>query len=147
MHIFCSAVDENKLRMTLYHHLGNMYFLQPDSDFLTFANPEGDHPMFPRKSGLYKMVEPPATLKMTMEAVNAISHSLQEDLASVEKLTLCKYARDMKHALIEVLNHPHPFEILKEEGAYGPDGAILRFHIAKNYTKALAAVLRLNSTN
>ena len=134
--------EDSKIKMeTLYHHLGNVYFLQPDAEFLTFAKPEGDHPMFPEKSGLYKMVEPPSTLKMAMNTVNVISRRLQNEWAFGGRVDIHNYARDINHATVEILNNPHPLEILKDTGAYGHEGAVSRFHKPKNYTRALGALL------
>merc|ERR1712176_203365 len=41
----------------LYQHVSEIFFLQPDADRLKFAQPEGDHPMFPSQTGLYKIVD------------------------------------------------------------------------------------------
>ena len=43
---------------------------------------------------------------------------------------------------MDLLNTPHPLDTLSEVGAYGPDGAISRFHNPDNYTRALGGVLR-----
>ena len=45
-------------------------------------------------------------------------------------------------ATMELLDTPHPLDTLSEVGAYGPDGAISRFHNPDNYTRALGGVLR-----
>ena len=97
--------------------------------------------MFPRKSGLYKMVEPPASLKMAMNTVNMMSRMLQNEWAFADTVDYYDYARDMNHAVVEILNTPHPLEILKETAAWGHHGAVSRFHKPKNYTRALGALL------
>lgn len=43
---------------------------------------------------------------------------------------------------MELLDNPHPLDQLSEVGAYGPDGAISRYHNPANYTRALGGVLR-----
>jgi hypothetical protein len=45
-------------------------------------------------------------------------------------------------AVMELLDCPHPLDTLSEVTAYGPDGAISRFHNPDNYTRALGGVLR-----
>ena len=45
-------------------------------------------------------------------------------------------------AIMELLDHPHPLDTLSEVTAYGPDGAISRYHNPANYTRALGGVLR-----
>ena len=45
-------------------------------------------------------------------------------------------------AVMELLDHPHPLDTLSEVTAYGPDGAISRYHNPANYTRALGGVLR-----
>lgn len=45
-------------------------------------------------------------------------------------------------AIMELLDHPHPLDMLSEVTAYGPDGNISRYHNPANYTKALGGVLR-----
>ena len=51
-------------------------------------------------------------------------------------------ARTLFDAIMELLDHPHPLDTLSEVTAYGPDGAISRFHNPANYTRALGGVLR-----
>lgn len=45
-------------------------------------------------------------------------------------------------AIMELLDFPHPLDMLSEVTAYGPDGAISRYHNPANYTRALGGVLR-----
>jgi hypothetical protein len=48
-------------------------------------------------------------------------------------------------AVMELLDNPHPLDQLSEVGAYGPDGAISRYHNPANYTRALGGVLRVRA--
>ena len=43
---------------------------------------------------------------------------------------------------MELLDNPHPLDMLSEVTSYGPDGGISRYHNPDNYTKALGGVLR-----
>lgn len=45
-------------------------------------------------------------------------------------------------ALSALMDAPHPLDILGDPSAYGPEGAISRFHNPDNYTAALGGVLR-----
>ena len=45
-------------------------------------------------------------------------------------------------AIMELLDTPHPLDMLSEVTAYGPDGGISRYHNPANYTRALGGVLR-----
>lgn len=45
-------------------------------------------------------------------------------------------------ALWELMNLPHPLDILADPGAYGDAGSISRYHNPDNYTRALGAVLQ-----
>jgi len=126
---------------SLYRHLGDVYFLQPDTKFLQFARPEGDNPILPHGSGIWKMVEPPRSLKLAMNTMNRITSSLQSEWAFGDDLTLYNYAQDVNQAIGEVLNSPHPLEQLSETNAYGHEGGISRFHKPKNYTRAVGVLL------
>jgi hypothetical protein len=126
---------------SLYRHLGDVYFLQPDTKFLQFARPEGDNPILPNGHGIWKMVEPPQSLKLAMNTMNRITSSLQSEWAFGDDLTLYNYAQDVNQAIGEVLNSPHPLEQLSETNAYGHEGGISRFHKPKNYTRAVGVLL------
>ncbi len=51
-------------------------------------------------------------------------------------------AASLTDAIMELLNNPHPLDTLSETAAYGPDGAISRYHNPDNYTRAVAAIMR-----
>jgi hypothetical protein len=50
--------------------------------------------------------------------------------------------RSAREAALELMNVPHPLDILADAAAYGSDGAISRYHNPDNYTRALGGVLR-----
>ena len=134
------------LTPSLYQHVGDVYFMQPNADLLTFAKPEGYHPLFPDKQGLYRMVEPHATVKIAMDTVNMISRMLQNEWAFGESpAAMYDYATNKEQAIVEILNNPHPLEILKDTAAYGHHGAVSRFHKPKNYTRALGSLLYMDT--
>lgn len=39
------------------------------------------------------------------------------------------------------MDHPHPWEIMRNPASYGGSGAISRFHDSGSYVKSLSAVL------
>ena len=47
-----------------------------------------------------------------------------------------------EEALWQLMNSPHPLDILGDAGAYGDTGSISRYHNPDNYTRALGGVLR-----
>jgi hypothetical protein len=48
----------------------------------------------------------------------------------------------LQEAVWELMNNPHPLDILGDPGAYGDRGAISRFHNPDNYTRAIGGALR-----
>jgi len=138
----CLKGDKEKnYAPSMYEHVGDIYFLQPDKDYLQFARPEGDSPMLPEGPGIWKMVEPPKSLKLAMDTMNRISSSLQNEWAFGDSLELYTYASDMNHAIDEIFNNPHPVETLKRTQAYGHEGGVSRYHKPKNYTRAIGVLL------
>lgn len=53
-----------------------------------------------------------------------------------------KPAASLREAVMDLMNHPHPLDTLGDPGAYGPDGAISRYHNPDHYCRAIGGVLR-----
>lgn len=53
-----------------------------------------------------------------------------------------KAAASLREAVMDLMNYPHPLDTLGDPGAYGPDGAISRYHNPDHYCRALGGVLR-----
>jgi len=53
-----------------------------------------------------------------------------------------KPAASLKDAVMDLMNYPHPLDTLGEPSAYGPDGAISRYHNPDHYVRAIGGVLR-----
>ncbi|KAL0023962.1 hypothetical protein WJX77_003641 [Trebouxia sp. C0004] len=53
-----------------------------------------------------------------------------------------KPAASLRDAVMDLMNYPHPLDTLGEPSAYGPDGAISRYHNPDHYVRALGGVLR-----
>ena len=63
--------------------------------------------------------------------------------AAAEPAALGPPAPTLLDAVMELLDHPHPLETLREPASYGDEGAISRYHNPDNYTKALGTVVRV----
>ncbi|KAL5222674.1 hypothetical protein ABZP36_027387 [Zizania latifolia] len=50
--------------------------------------------------------------------------------------------RQLRSAVSTFLNSPHPLEILKDGGAYGPKGTVYRDHDVNSYLRSVRAVVR-----
>lgn len=61
---------------------------------------------------------------------------------AAEPAALGPPAPTLLDAVMELLDHPHPLETLREPASYGDEGAISRYHNPDNYTKALGTVVR-----
>ena len=53
-----------------------------------------------------------------------------------------KPAASLREAVMDLMNYPHPLDTLGDPGAYGPDGAISRYHNPDHYCQAIGGVLR-----
>jgi len=53
-----------------------------------------------------------------------------------------KPAASLREAVMDLMNYPHPLDTLGEPSAYGPDGAISRYHNPDHYCRAIGGVLR-----
>lgn len=53
-----------------------------------------------------------------------------------------KPADSLREAVMDLMNYPHPLDTLGDPGAYGPDGAISRYHNPDHYCRAVGGVLR-----
>ncbi len=48
----------------------------------------------------------------------------------------------LREALMDLMNNPHPLDTLGDPSAYGPDGAISRYHNPDHYCCAIGGILR-----
>ena len=69
-------------------------------------------------------------------------HSNSQMFHPVQAPAIGAPAPTLFDAIMELLDFPHPLDTLSEVTAYGPDGAISRYHNPANYTRALGGVLR-----
>lgn len=74
--------------------------------------------------------------------VNSRSASSAVTLAAPKK---GKPAATLREAVMDLMNYPHPLDTLGDPGAYGPDGAISRYHNPDHYCRAIGGVLRLKT--
>ena len=71
----------------------------------------------------------------------ATVNNASAELAFAEKQK-GKPAASLKEAVMDLMNYPHPLDTLGEPSAYGPDGAISRYHNPDHYCRAIGGVLR-----
>lgn len=151
------------LLQSLFSIIGKVMILQPH-DEMSFVNGEGLHPMLPDGAGLYMLRPPPNTTNDDMNessvlrtndvmaSIDTISSSRDSSSFSDESSSPSQVddeARavpsNLREALWELMNNPHPLDILADPAAYGTTGGISRYHNPDHYTKALGGVLRTRS--
>ncbi|CAL4957455.1 unnamed protein product [Urochloa decumbens] len=98
----------------LYAPMGEVLILQPEERL------SPHHHLLPPDSGIYHLG-------------GASSSSRSNDEASLPQL---------RSALSAFFNSPHPLEILKDGGAYGPRGTVYRDHDVNSYLRSVRAVVR-----
>ena len=149
----------------MYYFLGRVIALQPDPD-APFVRGEPGHAMLPPGPGAYTLAEPsllaaaasaaagglaappaapPAQGPATPLGANNISPkpaAVGRRGAPAPAPAPGAPAPSLLDAVMELLDHPHPLDTLRETGSYGDDGAISRYHNPENYTRALGTVLR-----
>lgn len=77
------------------------------------------------------------------QASAALVHAGKETTAvAVATKPKGKPAVSLREAVMELMNFPHPLDTLSEPSAYGPDGAISRYHNPDHYCRAIGGVLR-----
>lgn len=142
-------------KVVLYFFIGRTLVLQPDEN-LSFVGGEGYLPILPSSSGLWMLREPTMLSKFAVqgrELRNSQFRSSEQTRDSAEASTSGatddrKYgsvAPTLKDAVMELMDNPHPLDILGDPGAYGTDGSISRYHNPDHYTMALGAVIRTRS--
>jgi len=148
----------------MYYFLGRVIALQPDPD-APFVRGEPGHAMLPPGPGAYTLAEPsllaaaasaaagglaaPAAPPQQGPATPLGANNISPKPAAVGRrgapappAAPGAPAPSLLDAVMELLDHPHPLDTLRETGSYGDDGAISRYHNPENYTRALGTVLR-----
>ncbi|BDA46183.1 probable phospholipase A1 PLIP3, chloroplastic [Coccomyxa sp. Obi] len=86
--------------------------------------------------------KPASVGKAKLGGLVALAGKAERKIAESQAPQLGPPAPTLFDAVMELLDCPHPLDTLSEVTAYGPDGAISRFHNPDNYTRALGGVLR-----
>ncbi|KAL0054462.1 hypothetical protein WJX82_009173 [Trebouxia sp. C0006] len=121
-------------RVVMYFFVGKMMVLQPDKEHRFIAKDEPYHDMLPAHPGLWVLRQPNVT---------AVSKKAAPSLAAMANdAPKGKPAASLRDAVMDLMNYPHPLDTLGEPSAYGPDGAISRYHNPDHYVRALGGVLR-----
>ncbi|CAO2193113.1 unnamed protein product [Urochloa humidicola] len=100
----------------LYAPMGEVLILQPEERL------SPHHHLLPPDSGIYRL-----------GGVSSSSAKSSDEVASLPQL---------RSALSAFFNSPHPLEILKDGGAYGPRGTVYRDHDVNSYLRSVRAVVR-----
>ena len=142
----------------LFNFIGQMLVLQPHED-MTFVAGEPGHPLLPPGPGLFLLRHPApqdaptaAAAAANAEAAGGAACSSQqtgvagsppasgtEDARQAEPRRM---ATSVREAQWELMNSPHPLDMLSDPAAYGAQGQVSRYHNPDNYTRAVGCVLR-----
>ena len=114
-------------KRVMFNTIGQTLVLQPDEK-ARFVNSEGYHQLLPQKPGIF------ALKYLTQHKYSNLTQEKGPDSVSI--------LSSPEEAYWELMNSPHPLDILGDPGAYGDSGSISRYHNPDNYTRALGGVLR-----
>lgn len=129
-------------RRVMFNSIGQTLILQPD-ETLRFVNGEGYHPLLPLETNLFALKYSStdnAPLHLQRDDQLGMTNS-QNEHEKVKK-QMKRVASSSEEAFWELMNNPHPLDILGDAGAYGDNGTISRYHNPDNYTRALGRVLK-----
>ena len=129
-------------KVQLFNHVGNVYVLQPEEE-MSFVSDEGFHPLLPQRPGLYRVVQPDsAMLEGGAPGLASSPPVTNLSVATAAAVLVPKPPSSLSDIVWEMMNTPHPLDVLSEAGAYGDAGSISRYHNPDNYTRALGGLLR-----
>lgn len=136
-------------RRVMFNFVGKMIIVQPVAD-AKFVGSDGYHAMLPPRPGAYVVREPGALAgvaaqvqrdaRVVADAITNLPAGAAASLA-VPASAQPKVA-SADEAVWQLMNTPHPLDILADPGAYGESGSISRYHNPDNYTRAIGGVLR-----
>jgi hypothetical protein len=112
-------------KRVMFNTIGQTLVLQPDEK-ASFVNNEGYHQLLPQRPGIF-------ALKYLTQHNDLIQEKSSDSVSILSS---------PEEAYWELMNSPHPLDILGDPGAYGDGGSISRYHNPDNYTRALGGVLR-----
>lgn len=136
-------------RRVMFNFVGKMIIVQPVAD-AKFVGSDGYHSMLPACPGAY-VIREPGTLAGVAAQVQRDAQVVADAItnlpaAAATSLAVPASARpkvaSADEAVWQLMNTPHPLDILADPGAYGDAGSISRYHNPDNYTRAIGGVLR-----
>lgn len=121
-----------------------MIVLQPDASWQSFVGSDADHPMLPPGPGLLYLADPaemhlpssPPHSDNTTRSGGAAA-SAASPPAPARPLVATARGRvpsSAHEAVMELMDCPHPLEMLADPNAYLSSGSISRYHNPDNYT-------------
>ena len=87
----------------------------------------------------------PKSVPVTEDSKHLVALAKVKSPSSAVAEVACKKgkpAASLREAVMDLMNFPHPLDTLGDPGAYGPDGAISRYHNPDHYCRAVGGVLR-----
>ena len=110
-------------RKHLYYFVGRMIVLQPDRSYNTFVANDPDHPMLPPGPGLLYLADPAEmNLPAAQPQVTSGSSTAPPQMAA----TIGRVPASAHEAVMELMDSPHPLEMLADPNAYLSTGTISR---------------------
>lgn len=100
----------------MYSPMGSMLVLQPTKEKSPY------HSLLPHRASLWE-----------------VRHPQQNNADLPDQRDRCQ--AEVRVVQRAILNNPHPLEILRDPGSYGPDGSISRDHDPRNYYLAVKALV------
>ena len=106
------------------------------------STPLGANNISPKPAGVGRRGGAAAASAAPAAGAPAAKPAGLKSAGAAEPAALGPPAPTLLDAVMELLDHPHPLETLREPASYGDEGAISRYHNPDNYTKALGTVVR-----
>ena len=140
-----------------YYFVGRMIVLQPDASWHSFVSSEGDHPMLPPGPGLLYLADPAEmhlppspphdndSNKARSSGRAAVPPAPSSSPAPATRLPMVaargRVPSSAHEAVMELMDCPHPLEMLADPNAYLSSGSISRYHNPDNYTLVSGALI------
>jgi len=136
-------ITSNRQHKTLYSFVGRVAILRPADD-ADFVKNDAHHHMLPEVAGLYKLSDPNGSADLDDEDIFGDDETVlarPEPSKKGSAAAAGSTAGQLRSAMLQFMNYPHPLATLTSLHAYGHDGAVSRYHNPDNYTKTLRGLV------
>ena len=154
----CRRIPQPASSPHRYYFVGRMIVLQPDALWHSFVSSEGDHPMLPPGPGLLYLADPAEMHlppspphnnaydnKTRSSSEAAVPPAPSSSPAPATRLPMVaargRVPSSAHEAVMELMDCPHPLEMLADPNAYLSSGSISRYHNPDNYTLVSGALI------